>query len=37
MLTYIRVVEERGLSAKFGPSYLSYRRQTPFLFPRLLH
>lgn len=35
LLTYIRVVEERGLSARFGPSYLAYRRQTPFLFPRL--
>lgn len=35
LLTYIRVVEERGMIARFGPSYLAYRQRTPFLFPHL--
>jgi protein-S-isoprenylcysteine O-methyltransferase Ste14 len=34
-LVYIRVVEERELEARFGQEYLSYKRATPFIVPRL--
>jgi protein-S-isoprenylcysteine O-methyltransferase Ste14 len=34
-LVYIGVVEERELEARFGEEYLSYKRSTPFIIPRL--
>ncbi len=35
LLTYIKVVEEQEMVARFGEEYLAYRRQVPFLIPRL--
>ena len=35
LLTYIRVVEEREMAARFGQEYLDYRRRVPFLIPGL--
>ncbi|NOZ28549.1 MAG: isoprenylcysteine carboxylmethyltransferase family protein [Chloroflexi bacterium] len=34
LLTYIRLVEEREMEARFGQEYWEYRRRTPFLIPR---
>lgn len=34
-LAYLKVVEERELEARFGEEYLSYKRSTPFIVPRL--
>ena len=34
LLTYIRLVEEREMEARFGQEYREYRRRTPFLIPR---
>ena len=35
LLTYIKVVEEREMVARFGEEYLTYRRRVPFIMPRL--
>ena len=35
LLTYIRLVEEREMVARFGEAYLAYRRRVPFIIPRL--
>jgi len=35
LLTYIKVVEEREMVARFGEAYLAYRRRVPFIIPRL--
>ncbi len=35
LLTYIKVVEEREMVARFGESYLAYRRRVPFILPKL--
>ena len=35
LLTYIRLSEERVMTARFGAQYLQYRRRTPFLLPRM--
>ncbi|MDT8307665.1 MAG: isoprenylcysteine carboxylmethyltransferase family protein [Anaerolineae bacterium] len=37
LLSYIRIVEEREMVARFGDAYRVYRRQTPFLLPRLMN
>ncbi len=34
LLTYIKVVEEREMVARFGEAYLAYRRRVPFIIPR---
>ena len=34
LLTYINVVEEREMVARFGEEYLAYRRRVPFIIPR---
>jgi protein-S-isoprenylcysteine O-methyltransferase Ste14 len=34
-LLYIKLVEERELEARFGEEYLSYKRSTPFIVPKL--
>jgi len=36
-LYLVWIYEERELELRFGEPYLTYRRRTPFLFPRLLH
>lgn len=35
LLAYIKRVEEWEMIARFGDAYLDYRRQTPFLLPRV--
>jgi protein-S-isoprenylcysteine O-methyltransferase Ste14 len=35
LLVYIKRVEEREMEARFGDAYRAYRRNTPFLLPRL--
>ena len=35
LLTYIRLVEEKEMMARFGEEYLAYRRRVPFIIPRL--
>jgi protein-S-isoprenylcysteine O-methyltransferase Ste14 len=32
---YTKLVEEEELERRFGPEYVSYKRKTPFLIPRL--
>ena len=34
LLFFVKVYEERELEIRFGTSYLDYKAQTPFLFPR---
>jgi len=34
LLTYVKLVEEKEMAARFGEEYLEYKRQTPFLIPR---
>jgi protein-S-isoprenylcysteine O-methyltransferase Ste14 len=34
-LFYVKFVEERELKARFGEEYLSYKRSTPFIVPKL--
>jgi protein-S-isoprenylcysteine O-methyltransferase Ste14 len=34
-LIFVRVYEERELELRFGAPYLDYKRQTPFLWPRM--
>ena len=35
LLFYLKLVEEKELVARFGESYLEYKRTTPFIIPRL--
>jgi protein-S-isoprenylcysteine O-methyltransferase Ste14 len=35
LLTYIKLVEERELEARFGQEYLVYKDGTPFIIPRI--
>ena len=35
LLTYIRLVEEREMVARFGEAYLAYRGRVPFIIPSL--
>ena len=35
LLIYIKRVEEKEMEIRFGQEYLTYKRQTPFLIPRL--
>jgi protein-S-isoprenylcysteine O-methyltransferase Ste14 len=35
LLIYIKRVEEKEMETRFGEAYLDYKRQTPFLIPRL--
>ena len=34
-LTYIKLVEEKELAARFGEEYRKYKESTPFIIPRL--
>ena len=34
-LIYIKLVEERELEARFGEEYLSYKKSTPFILPKM--
>lgn len=35
LLTYIKLVEERELEARFGQEYLDYKKTTPLIIPRI--
>lgn len=35
LLTYIKLVEERELEARFGQEYMVYKANTPFILPRI--
>ncbi|NWG03908.1 MAG: hypothetical protein HXY44_13740 [Syntrophaceae bacterium] len=35
ILIYIKLIEEKELEERFGAEYLAYKRDTPFLIPRL--
>jgi len=35
LLIFVRIYEERELELRFGAPYLDYKRQTPFLWPRV--
>ncbi len=35
LLIYIKTFEEKEMETRFGEEYRAYRRQTPFLFPRI--
>lgn len=34
LITYLKLVEEKELAARFGAEYLEYKRTTPFILPR---
>lgn len=34
LVLYIKLLEEKELAARFGESYLEYKRNTPFMLPR---
>jgi protein-S-isoprenylcysteine O-methyltransferase Ste14 len=35
LVVYIKSFEEKELEARFGDEYRAYKRNTPFLIPRL--
>ncbi len=35
LVLYIKGIEEKELAERFGEAYLVYKRETPFLIPRL--
>ena len=35
LLVYLKRFEERELAERFGDAYLAYKRETPFIIPRL--
>lgn len=35
LVTYIRLVEEKELEARFGDEYVVYKNQTPFIIPKI--
>ena len=35
LLVYLKRLEEGELAERFGEAYLAYRRETPFIVPRL--
>ena len=35
LLLYLRRLEEGELAERFGEAYLAYKRETPFIIPRL--
>jgi len=35
LVTYLKRLEEGELAERFGASYLAYRRDVPFIIPRL--
>jgi protein-S-isoprenylcysteine O-methyltransferase Ste14 len=36
LLLYLKRLEERELTERFGEAYLAYKRETPFIVPRLI-
>jgi protein-S-isoprenylcysteine O-methyltransferase Ste14 len=35
LLTYLKRMEEKELAERFGEEYLAYRRDVPFIIPRI--
>ena len=35
LLLYVKFIEEKELEARFGVEYKAYKRETPFILPRL--
>ena len=35
LLAYLKRLEEKELAERFGEAYLAYKRETPFIVPRL--
>jgi protein-S-isoprenylcysteine O-methyltransferase Ste14 len=35
LLAYLKRLEERELAERFGEAYMAYKRETPFIIPRL--
>jgi protein-S-isoprenylcysteine O-methyltransferase Ste14 len=35
LLAYLKRLEEGELTERFGEAYLAYKRETPFIIPRL--
>jgi len=35
LLVYLKCLEEGELAERYGEAYLAYRRETPFIVPRL--
>ena len=35
LITYIKTIEESELEIRFGEEYLAYKRETPFIIPRI--
>jgi protein-S-isoprenylcysteine O-methyltransferase Ste14 len=35
LLVYLKRLEEAELAVRFGEAYLAYKRETPFIIPRL--
>jgi protein-S-isoprenylcysteine O-methyltransferase Ste14 len=35
LTAYLKLIEERELYERYGQEYLDYKRETPFLLPRL--
>jgi len=35
LLVYLKRMEEKELAERFGEEYLAYRRDVPFIIPRL--
>jgi len=35
LVTYIRFIEEKEMSARFGDEYRQYKQSTPFIIPRI--
>jgi protein-S-isoprenylcysteine O-methyltransferase Ste14 len=35
LLLYVKFIEEKELAVRFGEDYLEYKKNTPFLLPRL--
>ena len=35
LLLYLKLVEEKELAERFGDEYLAYKREVPFILPRM--
>jgi protein-S-isoprenylcysteine O-methyltransferase Ste14 len=35
LIAYVKKIEERELEMRFGEEYLAYKKETPFIIPRI--